>query len=250
MMKSFGVFLVLIGGFSFAEARVFNINKETFAGYFSIGGGSSLLGSSAFDKESGSGISFSAKPEYNYQGEFGFVYARPHASLRFGIEILKPQSISTTAKNSTDDLYTNQSDILGFAPKLTFDVNLHSAQTYRSFVAVGVGLANITLKNAYKLTAAGQTAFPGVSDHSIEAKGSATSLTGSLGYEGLLTDTTTLLFEMGYRQLSINNLKYTKSATTFTGAKDSGDAVLDSDGAQRELNLGGFFVSLGFRFYL
>lgn len=242
--------LMLLAFGSESEARVFNINKETFAAYFSVGGGSSLLGATPFDNESGSGVTFDKKVQYNYQGEFGFLYSRPRASLRFGIEFLKPQSVETTANDGTDDLYTNTVDILGFVPKLTLELNLHRGQTYRSFFSAGVGLADITMKNSYEMTTAGQTAYPGIYSHSIEAKGSATTLTAALGYEGLLSDTTTILFETGYRQLKVDNLKYSKAADTFTGSKTAGDPVVDSSGDRRNLDLGGFFVNIGFRFFL
>ncbi|WII72850.1 hypothetical protein QJS83_03070 [Bdellovibrio sp. 22V] len=236
---------------STAQARVFNINKETFAAYFLATGGGSALGDSAVKGESGATIGFSEEVKYNYSGEFGFLYSRPQASLRFGFEILKPQTMNnSTANNGTDDLYTASSDLLGYAPKLTLEVNLQRTNTYRSFVSLTGGYANVTMKNDYTLTAAGQTAFPGVSDHAVEAKGSGTLLGASLGYEGIMTDTTTVLVEFGYRQLKVDNLEYTKSVTTFSGAKNSGDPVLTSSGSKRELDFSGAFISIGFRFYL
>ncbi len=65
-----------------------------------------------------------------------------------------------------------------------------------------------------------------------------------------MTDTTTVVVEFGYRQLKVDNLKYSKDVTTFSGAKSSGDAVVTSSGEKRELDFSGGFISLGFRFYM
>lgn len=233
-----------------AQARVFNINKETSAAYFLVTGGSSMIGTSAVDGEGNSGISFSGGVNYNYSGEFGFLYSRPNASMRFGLEILKPAVLESNAKDSGGSaVYSAKSDIFGYAPKITLEVNLHGTNTYRSFVAATAGYANVTMKNDYTM-AAGQTVYPGLADHSAESKGSGTLLSASLGYEGILTDTTTIMVEFGYRQLKIDNLKYSKDVTTFSGSKTSGDSVLTSSGKQRELDFSGGFISIGFRFYL
>ncbi len=93
------------------------------------------------------------------RGEFGFLYSRPYVSLRFGLEILKPTALESTATRSSADLYSVKSDILGYAPKLSLDVNLHSTNTYRSFVSVSGGLANVTMKNQYTANRGGAIAI-------------------------------------------------------------------------------------------
>jgi hypothetical protein len=243
-----GIFLSLAFSVS-AQARVFSMSKETFAGYFSVSGGSSALGDGAFAKEA-SGVTYNSKVNYNYGGEFGVVYARPGASLRFGIEIVKPQLLdNVSGSNSTTEVYTLKSDVMAIVPKITLDVNLEKSNTHRSFMTVYGGYANVTVKNDYTLTTAGTAAYPGM-DTAMEAKGTGTELGGSIGYEGFLNDSTTYLFEAGYRSLKVDNLKYSKDANLFGTAHSSGDAVNDSAGAQRALDLGGFVFSLGFRFYL
>ncbi|MGZ3773486.1 MAG: hypothetical protein ACXVCY_10805 [Pseudobdellovibrionaceae bacterium] len=244
------IFPILLMFATAAQARVFNINNEAFAAYFAMTGGGSSLGTSAVDDESGTGIKFTGGMKYNYTGEFGFLYAHPLVGLRFGFELIKPFTMESTANNGTSDVYSLTSTIVGYAPKLTVDLNIHRTETSRSFVTASVGSASVTMTNEYTLTSAGQTAFPGVSNHTAESKGSGTLLEASLGYEGILTDTTTMLIEFGYRQLKIGNLKYEKDVTTFTGAKGSGTDVLNSSGVERSLDLSGAFVSLGFRFYM
>lgn len=241
---------------SLANARVFNINKERFAGYFSVTGGGSHIGSNGISDAAGSGLEYSEETKYNFTGEFGFAYSLPKITVRFGFEVFKPNVLSSTVANGSSDLYAVDSNIQGFIPKLGIDVNLHGNNQSRSFINLSGGLGDVKLNNDYTLTADGQTLYTGVSDHSIEAKGSGTLLSASLGYEGLLTDTNTIVVEFGYRQLNINNLKYSQGATTFspTGAGSttvaSGDKVVKSDGSTRDLNLSGPFLSIGFRFYM
>lgn len=248
-MKLFWGFLFVLAPL-FAQARVFNIDRETAAAYFMMTGAGSQMGTNALNGESGAGVSFSGGTNYNYSGEFGFLYSRPFASLRFGFEIFKPSLLNSAATSSATDLYTAQSDIMGYAPKISLEVNLNRGGTYRSFIAVMAGAASLTLKNDYVLTSAGQSAYSGVTDHSIEAKGSGTLLAATLGYEGLLSDTTTIFVEFGYRQLKFDSLKYTKDVTTFSGAKTSGDTLVNATGAARSLDFSGGFIGLGFRFFL
>lgn len=250
-MKNLRLLLPLMLMFvaSATQARVFNINKDSVAPYFMFSGGGSQIATSALDGEGNSGVTFTGGVNYNYTGEFGFLYSRSGASLRFGFEVLKPTLLESMAKDGTTDLYSASSELLGYAPKITLEVNLHKTGADRSFISVGVGSASVTMKNAYTLTSAGQTAYAGVTDHSTESKASSTLAAASLGYEGLLTDNTTILVEFGYRQLKFDNFKYSKDVTTFSGAKVSGDKVLANAGADRTIDFSGGFISLGFRFY-
>lgn len=234
---------------SIAEARVFDISKDSMAPYFLFTGGSSAVGKSAYENEA-SGVDVSGNVGYNYSGEFGFMYSRKLVNLRFGFEILKPQKLDNISgtNSSGTQLYTETSDILAYAPKLSVDINLHGTNEFRSFVSLSAGYGSVTLKNSYSYTAAGSAAYPGV-DSSIEAKGTATLLAASLGYEGVLSDTTTYVFEFGYRSLKFDSLEYSKAFTTMTGAVSSGDPVMNG-ASKRSLDLSGGFLSLGFRFYL
>jgi hypothetical protein len=229
-----------------AEARVFNINNEKFATYFLVTGGSSAIKQNAFINEANTTDTFTGEAAHNFTGEFGFLYSTPNVSLRFGFEIFKPSALKAVpANNGTTDIYTLNSDITGYAPKLGVEINLQKSSTYRSFLTAYVGSGSASYKNDYTIVS-----YPGVADHSVEAKGSQTLYGGSLGVESHLTDTTTYIFEFGYRQMKIDNLKYSKGVTTFSGAKTAGDPVLDANGQARSLDFTGGYISLGFRFYL
>lgn len=256
MQRFFCLACLLLIFSSFAEARVFNINKERFAGYFSVTGGGSYIGDNGIAGAAGTGLTYSEETKYNFTGEFGFAYSLPKLTVRFGFELFKPSVLTSAGSDGATKLYTVESNVQGFIPKFGIDLNLHGNVQSRSFINITGGLGDVKLINDYALTADGQTVYTGVSDHSTEAKGSGTLLSASLGYEGILADTSTVVVEFGYRQLNIDNLKYSSGATTFspTGAGSStvtsGEKVLKSDGSSRELNLSGPFLSIGFRFYM
>lgn len=245
-------FLIVMFTFSAAEARVFSITQETFAAYFNGSAGTSSLADAPFSGEAGSSVTYSDQVKYNYTGEFGVLYSSPRVSFRFGMELLKPKSLEgVVANDGSNDIYSANSEMLGYVPKIGVEFNLENGQNYRSFLSATFGSANITLKNSYSLTAAGQTAFPSVAaQHDVEGKGSATLMAAGLGYEGLFTDTTTVVVEFGYRKLTFDNMQYAKSTTTFSGAQSSGSDLLTSSGEKRVFDFSGAYISLGFRFYL
>lgn len=230
-----------------AEARVFNINSEKFASYFLVTGGPSQIKQNAFLNEVNTSTTYSSgEVAYNYTGEFGFLYSTPNVSLRFGFELYKPSALKAViANDGTNDTYSIASDITGYAPKLGIELNLHKTNVYRSFIHGYFGTGSVTLKNDYTILN-----FAGVSDHSVDAKGSGTLYGGALGVESHMTDTTTYIFEMGYRQLKFENMKYSKDVSTFSGGKNTGDPMTDSSGKARTLDFTGGYISLGFRFYM
>jgi len=231
---------------SHAQARVFNINSEKFAGYFLVTGGPSALKTQAFLDEDSLANTYSKEVTVNTTGEFGFLYSTPRVSLRFGFEIFKPTLLKdVVANNGSTDIYSLKSDVTAYAPKLGLEIHLHSTNTYRSFIQAYVGTGSVSYKNDYTILS-----YPGQSDHTVEGKGSATLYGGTLGVESHLTDTTTYIFEFGYRQMKVENLKYSRDTTTFSGAKTAGDPVLDASGNPRVLDFTGGYISLGFRFYL
>ncbi len=244
------VFILLIVSGQ-ASARVFNLNQETVAAYFNVTGGGSSVGVSTVDDEALAGVKYSGNSNYSYTGEFGFLTSFRYFNLKAGVEFFKPLSLdSSSAKNGNTELYNVDSAMFGYAFKGALDVNLHQVSNSRSYVSVGVGMVNLDLKNKYDLTAAGQAQFPGVTDHEVKSKGKGLMYTMAAGYEGHFADTTTFVFEFGYRYLPMNDWNYNGSGNTFSGAYSSGDSVEDINGKARKINLSGGYVSLGFRFYL
>lgn len=241
--------MVLLLSSPAAMAENLDFKKETMAGYFLLGAGQTGLGTAAVNGETSQTLSYSGDSKSFYGAEFGLTYSGEGGSLRFGIELLSPAALKSAATNSGQKQYDVVSEVTAYAPKLTFDLNLRGDAQSRSYISLGVSLINLILKNSYTLTAAGQTSFPGVNDHSWEAKGAATALSVALGHEAHLLDKTTINIEFGYRQLKVDNLKYSDSVTTFDGTHAGGDYVSGGSG-HRELGLSGVFINIGFRFYL
>ncbi|WP_413586461.1 hypothetical protein [Bdellovibrio sp. HCB274] len=232
-----------------AEAKVLDMSRDSMAPYFVLSGGPSSLSSNGYGNEA-TGISVSGESKYTYGGEFGFLLSRGIVNLSFGIGIIKPapvQGFSGTDSGGVE-MFTGDSEVMGFSPRITVEFNLQGDRVSRSFISLGAGYADVKLTNSYTMTAAGTAAYPGVAT-TIESKGSATELMAGLGYEGILSDSTTYVFQFGYRQLRLDQLKYTKDYTTFNGPVSSGGTVMNG-ASNRELNLSGGFLSLGFRFYL
>lgn len=246
LLRLFGI---LIFSANAAEARVFNIARENIAPYFSFSGGGVQTATSALDGEAGANISYTGTVNYNYTAEIGAVYSHEAVSLRFGFEVMKPFLLNSVANNGTEDLYSAQSELVGYIPKVGLELTLNSTQTTRSLLTVYGGSASLSMKNAYVLTSAGQTAFPGLGNHTVDSKAAATLTGAALGVEGLFTDTTTLLFEFGYRKLEFDNFTYAGDITTFSGSKAAGSKVLKSSGDPRKLDFTGAYASIGFRFY-
>ena len=235
---------------STAGARVFNINKESFAPYVVLGGAGSSISAKPFQSETSQDLSYSAGYSALYSGEFGFIYSKSFVNFRFGFEVLKPPDITIDARSSSIQLYSVDSEIMGYTPKIGLEFNLHGDNASRSFISFTYGFSTVTFKNEYSLSTAGQTAFPGIKGHTVETKGSTSPITVSVGYEGFLSDSTTLLAEFGYRMMKINNWTYTKDVTTFQGSFSPGDKWTDTNGSQRETDFSGAFINVGFRIYL
>jgi len=246
-LKFFVMVLASIVGMARVEARVFNISSEKFAGYFVGTAGTSTIAKSAFLDEDSATNTYSDLVANNLSGEFGFMYATEYASLRFGFEIFRPSALKDVmATNASGtDIYSLNSDITGYAPKLGLEINLQKTAGYRAFIQGYVGTASISYKNEYTIISYG-----GQSNHTVEGKGTTSMYGGTLGVESHLTDATTYIFEFGYRKMLVDSLKYSKDVTTFSGAKVAGDPITDVNGNARVFDFTGSYLSFGFRFYL
>lgn len=234
-------------------ARVFVIKEEKFSSYFLLQGGPSEIKKTFFEGENSiSTATYSTGFNLNSGFEFGFMWASDFLNLRFGVEILRPSSLTgVKVENSGSLLYTMNSELTGFVPKVGLEANMQVTQASRSYAFFTYGSASITAQNSYELTAAGLAAFPGVVDHVLKMKGSADQLAAGLGFERHLSDSSTYMFQLGYQQLQFNKLKSDGTVTTFNGqVYGPGDEVLFTDGKNRSLNFNGAYLSLGVRVYI
>ncbi len=225
---------------------MFDINSEKLASYLVFNMGTSGSPKSAFENEANASYVYDKSVKYNMGADFGILYATSFLNYRFGFEILKPdilQEVSAASGGAT--VYQLESQAVAYAPKFGVELNLRRANNNRSYAFGYMGTASLNLKNSYSSS----TIAP-LGAHSVEMSSSAQLMGYGIGQEGYMTDTTTYLFEVGFRQLNFSSLKYKSDVTTFSGAKTAGSKVNDIDGNAREIDLGGFYLSLGFRIYM
>ncbi len=229
-----------------SHARIFSFGKETLAGYFSVAESSSAVAKNLSDKES-SASSYSKGLGMNLSGEFGISYIRHFLGLRFGLEFMKPLPLDnvTASDAAGNTLYTGKYDLLAYAPKVGLEFYLINRQTTRVYLLATIGSSSVTITNSY----ASPTIAPGAS-FSEQTKGSATTWTAGAGWEYYLFDTTTICFEVYQRSLNYTSLTYASAGTNFIGTHAAGDPVLKTDGTARQVNLGGTYIGLTFKFFV
>lgn len=240
---------ILVQGF-FAEARVFNMAKESFSAYLR-GTMSPKFTNTMASASSGSSVTLDASHTSNRSIEFGLIYSSVLVNLRFGLEVLNPEDIKerSATNSSGTKLYSMDSEFSVTTPKMNFEINFYRGAASRAMLLLGVGYANLVARNAYTMTSAGTTAL-GPTDFSEDLRGTAVSYEGGLGYEFLMTDTTTLMLEAGYRSMNFTTIKHNKDVTGFQGSVVKGDRATNLDGTNRTLNLSNYYGGLTFRIWI
>jgi hypothetical protein len=252
-------FIIAVGAILFtssigarAFARVFRMSNESVAAYFGGTYAPSSLKQTHFSGTSGTGATIDKSALTNYGGEFGVLFTSQAIGMRLGMELIKPGTLTKAvgADSGGQKLYDFESSISALVPKVTIELNLKTADTWRVFLALGGGTAAASYKNSYTLAVAGQAAYPGVADFSEEGTGNAILYDGALGFESLMNDTTTIALSVGYRKLEITQYKYKTNVTNFSGAHLKNEIVLNDDGTNKTSMFTGATGFLVFRFYL
>ena len=236
-----------------AEARVFSFKNEGIATYLRGTWGPSILRQDPYAHSSGTGTSIDKKFAYNLSGEMGLLWmVSNQVALRLGVEALQgyPNVKEATGNNSSaQQRMSLNSSVFAFHPNAVVEYYFSAKDSYRLFVYAGAGYAMVTMQNDYTLTSQGTTDL-GVTDYGEQSKATAISTLGGMGGEVHFSDTTTFVFDINYRHLPVKSLTYKNSATGTQGAFTSGQPVLNDDGTARSINLSGFYVGVGFRFYI
>jgi len=116
---------------------------------------------------------------------------------------------------------------------------------------IGGGYSQGRLSNQYTLTDLGTSTYPSSpAEYKEGLEGDALSFHVGLGTEFLLLDNVTLMFEGGYRYMLFDELKHQDALVTVNGNVAKGASAIDSFGAQRDMDLSGFFIGLNFRIYI
>jgi hypothetical protein len=237
-----------------AEARVFKLSEADVSAYFFGTAALSRIGDAPFALSSGSDTLFNEEVAYNFSGELGFTYRMsPGLFLRVGAQLLQSKTLTRAEGRDAGDqllLYLT-SRAFAFVPHGTLELDALQSDSERAFFFLGVGAADVSLDNDYEFTATGLATYPAVTSDYKETSGqSLISSHAGVGYEGLFADNVTFFTEAGYRMLVASRLKYKDDFSTPEGAKTKGAPALNSDGTDRIVDLSGFFVGFGFKFYL
>ncbi len=234
-----------------AEARVFDFKSESFALYVGGSFGSINAGDGAYALASGHGTQFDKKVQSATSAEFGLIFSATRFVLKFGGEYLMPRTQTgiTGTSAAGAELFTLNSTVAAFIPMGNLELLFWKGATSRGYIGGGYGQAFVTLSNEYLFTAAGTSAF-GVADYKEMAAGTAPFYQTYFGWEFLFTDTATLAFQLGYRSIKVEGLSATQPVTAITGPESNNTSIINMDGGQRSLDLGGGYANINFRFYL
>lgn len=234
-----------------AEAKKFNFKDVGFATYFKGTYGTTKVGGGAFENSIPESVSVGPKPRVNYSGEFGILFTTEWFNLRLGAELLLPEHISDVKGRdaSNTDLFTLDTQTSAVIPMAYIDANLLGGSFWKFYAGVGTGVAYVIMENKYEMTETGVSTL-GMGDFVEKATGTAAAFVGHAGLEVLFTDNVTLVLDAGYRYVIVEQLKHDRDATTFQGTVQAGDIVKDRDGSERNMDLGGPYAGLAFRFYL
>jgi opacity protein-like surface antigen len=239
-----------------AQARVFNYKESSVAPYLRATGGLSSVHQAPFENSSGAGTSINGSTKFDYSGELGVMLAlSENAHVRIGAEVIQHRPVSEAAGlNATGgQRFALDSSVSAFNPNLTLEfVVKPGAGSTRYFGLVGVGMADVTVENKYRMTVLGASELGGVSDYTEKLSGKGIEGHLGVGLETVFTDNVTCALDVGYRYLPIKSLKYKSDVNTIlipSGAH-KGDDVLNADGSKRKVDLGGPIIGISFRFYL
>lgn len=231
-----------------AEAKVFDISKQTIGTFIRGTYGQSSVGKKAYGNSSGASTSFNDSFDFNTSGEFGLYTGVEQIGLRLSAEFLNPKAKKDiNGVNSGGSTLMNlDSNISALIYKGSIEYSWFIDPNSKWYISLGVGSATVTLTNDYTNI----DASFGISDFS--EKGTETLIMGEIlmGYEYNFSADTTLMLDLGWRQLQANSLKHSSNTTTFGGNVSAGDTMTNTDGSNRTLDLGGFYVGLGLRFYI
>lgn len=236
-----------------AQARVFNFGDESLAVFFGGSVGYSDIYQNAFKNTSGSNTtSFSDGVTYNQSIELGASLKIQKVTFKFGAEVLQTNTLrDVSGKDSTgDELMELDSKVFIFNPNMVVEFDLLQESDTRSFIGVGFGLASVSVDNTYRLTTAGQTEYPSVSNYTDETDGTTTSYSIHFGQEKHFTDNVTFHYNLGYRFMTFDSLKYGAAADAFQGTVAKDDVAKFNDGTDRTIDMSSLFVGIAFRFYM
>ncbi|MEC9283745.1 MAG: hypothetical protein VX642_13620 [Bdellovibrionota bacterium] len=244
MIRYLLLFLILS---PISQARVFDLTKQSIGTYLRGTYAQSGLAKKAYEDSSGASTEFSNSVSTATSGEFGVYFGAQNIGFRISAELYQPDKMKDIKGKDSggSDLMDLSSGVSVQIYKVGFEYSWFLSPMSKVYALVSVGQATVNLTNEYS-----NISGYAVSDFTEKSSESLVMGEIQLGYEYNFSADTTFLLDLGYRQLQAKSLKYSSSATTFLGNVSEGEAVLNSDGNNRTLDLGGLYLGFGFRFYI
>jgi len=235
-----------------AAAKVFTFQSGKNGAYIRGSLGTNGVGKKLFEDASATAVVYDdEKSTGTFSAEIGAQLSFESFNLRFGLETLRPKSVESTAAIGANDQFTVTSEIFSYGPTVTLEFVATTMQSVRFFYFAGGAYHWITMDNAYAFTPAGLTTFNPQTDHTEKGEATAVSYFAGMGFEMMFADNVTLAGDFGYRYMPVAGLKHSKAGQDMAqGTVLKGASVKNADGSDREFDLSGFTVALGFRFYI
>jgi hypothetical protein len=245
------LFLTLLSS-SLAQAMVFDMGKERFGSYLRSTYSPWGYSQEPFAESSGNNMSFNNQFTNLLSYEFGFMANAGAITWRFGFELIQPPELSSVSGTNAagTQLYNLDTQVSAYLPKIGAEINLKTWGQSRLWTYLEVGYATLTVQNTYSFTPAGTTQF-GIPNFREVVSSTQTSYAASLGFETLMSDSTTFSFEVGYRMLDFSSLNMSSAVTNFQGNMASGATALRNDNVTgRDLNMSGPFAAVNLRIWV
>lgn len=242
-----------------AHARVFSFSDSWMVAYLRGTGGMSNISDDAYAHSTGSNTTFDREVEYNFSGEIGLsLLMGEKLSVRFGVEGLKGQEVKTRGTLITDpnDTIDIESSVLAFSPVATIEYSYLNLGAMRLYGFAGLGYSTVTVTTEHTLSADSKTYYAHPANTYKETWEGDPTISYQLGtgFEYFTMDNVTISMDVGWRFFHVKEFSYKESATVIRGSTavdvGRGDTVRDDGGHIIDLDMGGLFVGLMFKFYI
>lgn len=252
-MKIAVLFFLLIS--SVSQARIFDMGKAKFASFLRGSFQPWGKGGSTFENSSGASTDTFNKNWTSVNSyEFGLLYSGSGAFIwKFAIEILQPPKLGGNTGGSAAGVqhFDFSSELNVVTPKIGLEIPIKQWKATRLFFGAEYGMANMTAQNNYSNINAG--VYPAVPDYREEVKSVGSQIAGEIGFETLMSDTSTFCIDIGYRQLKFSAIQYNVDVTPLSQPGTpavKGDAAKNNDGTSRAVDLSGVYASVSFRIWI
>jgi hypothetical protein len=247
------IFVFLLLSFSVAQARVFDFGKEKFGTYLRGTYQPYATGTDPFANSSGALTTrFGSQYDYLPAYEFGFLYRASRLIWKFGFELIQPAPMkgNTGMNNPGTKFFDFTTEMSTYIPKIGLEYSIKQWTVSRLYFGAEFGPATMTLQNNYTMTSSGTAAYPGVTDFREEVKGTGNSIAAMLGFETLMSDTTTMNFDIGYRSLIIGDQMHNVAVQSFQGVVARDAPAMTNTGTKRSLDLSSYYVGFSLRIWV